>query len=123
MGMTESALQDLMNSLSSNTKAILENNKFIIDSTLKDNEIYSKSEHKDALNNLAAGAMASEAERILGEYDKYNDTELENLSKSFAKKRDLTYVSEKNGVAEFLDATGQVVKFSMDNVKAFMAQE
>jgi hypothetical protein len=73
LGMTESALQDLMNSLSSNTEAILENNKFIIDNTWKNNKVYSESEHKDALNNLAAAEMMTESERILNEYDKYDN--------------------------------------------------
>ena len=128
MGMTKEELAKLCQETSANTAAILENNKQIIGSTFEGNKDYEGSANKEFLNEVLAGDLADETDKLYEE--KYKD-KAGNLTDAEAQKQyaelmgwDANLVDNKSGnKAVYIDNEGNEVTLSDEQVRKYLAQQ
>ena len=128
LGYTDTQLEELCQASKANTQAILENNKQIVNTNFSDNEDYSRSANKEFLNEVLAGDLANETDRLYEE--KYKDmaggmTDAD-IQKQYAELMgwDANLVENKNGnKAVYIDDEGNEVTISDEQVRKYLAQE
>lgn len=99
LGMTATQLENLCSEVSTNTAAILQNNKELVNNNFQDNSIYKNSNHKDELNTLLAKNLTDETKKL---YDEKYSNDAHQMSdeaaqKAYAEMMGYTWVANKSG--------------------------
>lgn len=99
LGMTATQLENLCSEVSTNTAAILQNNKELVNNNFQDNSIYKNSNHKDELNTLLAKNLTDETKRL---YDEKYSNDAHQMSdeaaqKDYAEMMGYTWIANKSG--------------------------
>lgn len=98
LGITDSELANLCSEVSTNTAAILQNNKQLVDANLENNKEYQNSKYKDELNTVLATKLADETERLYEEqYKDGSGMTDEKAQKAYAEMMGYTWVQNKDG--------------------------
>lgn len=128
LGYTDDQLQELCAASRANTQAILENNKQIVDANFSDNKDYQQSANKEFLNEVLAGNLSDETDRLYEE--KYKDmaggmTDAD-IQKQYAEMMgwDANLVDNQGGnKAVYIDDEGNEVTISDEQVRKYLAQQ
>ncbi len=128
LGYTDDQLQELCAASRANTQAILENNKQIVDANFSDNKDYQQSANKEFLNEVLAGNLSDETDKLYEE--KYKDmaggmTDAD-VQKQYAEMMgwDANLVDNQGGnKAVYIDDEGNEVTISDEQVRKYLAQQ
>ena len=130
MGIADTELEAFCQELKNNADAMHENNKQIVDTRLANNKAYKNADNKAFLNEVMAGEMSEQADKLYSR--KYKDMGgLGGISDKDAQKKyaelmgwDPDKVKNEGGnKATYVNDEGEEVTISDEQIRKYLAQE